>query len=109
MLRLRKALEEDANDILFLLLRMHEESGMGSINVAKVERHVRTTLQQGVILVIEDGSLPRAVMGLKISDFCGPMTRQHGRIYIRCSRKTRAFRMMVNEAKKMASQAGLPL
>lgn len=85
---------------------------MGSINVAKVERHVRTTLQQGVILVIEDGSLPRAVMGLKISDFwwSDDKALMDAFTYVAPeARKTRAFRMMVNEAKTMASQAGLPL
>ena len=109
---LRKALLEDVNDILFLLMRMHEEAGMGSVNVDKVERHVRTTLQQGVILVIEDGSLPRAVMGLKISDFWWSDDKaiMDAFTYVAPeARKTRAFRMMVTEAKKMASQAGLPL
>lgn len=109
---LRKALLEDVNDILFLLMRMHEEAGMGSVNVDKVERHVRTTLQQGVILIIEDGNLPRAVMGLKISDFWWSDDRalMDAFTYVAPeARRSRAFRMMFNEAKKMALQAGLPL
>lgn len=112
MLRLRKALTEDANSILFLLMRMHRESGMGSVNVDKVERHVRTTLQQGVILIIEDGHHPSAVMGLKISDFWWSDDRaiMDAFTYVAPeARKTRAFRMMFNEAKKMALEAGLPL
>ena len=109
---LRKALLEDVNDVIFLLMRMHEEAGMGSVNVNKVERHVRITLKQGVILIIEDGNLPRAVMGLKISDFwwSDDKALMDAFTYVAPeARRSRAFRMMFNEAKKMAIQAGIPL
>lgn len=91
---------------------MHEEAGMGSVNVDKVERHVRTTLDKGVILIIEDGNQPRAAMGLRIQDFwwSDDKALMDAFTYVAPeARRSRAFRMLFNEAKKMATQSGLPL
>jgi len=111
-LALRSATEDDTHIIFSLLMQMYQEHRMGSLNPDKVERHVRTTLDNGVILIVENHGQPCAVMGLKIGGFwwSDDAALMDAFTYVsKEARKTRAFFMLVNQAKKIAEQGRLPL
>lgn len=93
-------------------MRMHEESGMGSLNMPKVERYIGTTLARGVILMVEDDDFPVATMGLRVQDFWWSDDTALVDAFTFVApeaRKSGAFRMMFRKAKEMATNAHMPL
>ena len=109
---LRSANQQDIPRIAFLLMRMHEESGMGKLNMPKVERYIGATLARGVILIVEDDDLPIATMGLRVQDFwwSDDTALVDAFTYVAPEgRKSSAFRMMFRKAKEMANKAHMPL
>ena len=112
ILKYRLATKDDRVSIVHLLTEMHEESGMGSLNLNKVLHTIELCLANGVILLIEMNKEIVAVMGLRTSALwwtddkvlMDQFTYVHPR-----ARKTRAIFRLVKEAKKLSSEMKIPL
>jgi hypothetical protein len=111
-LSLRNATKHDDQSILELLVAMHREAGMGTINKKKVRNVIRHCREMGCIIVAEIQGVPKAVMGLRPdrfwwSDDIGLFDQF---TYVSPeARKTRAIFKMVEAARKMAVDGGIPL
>ena len=66
-LSLRIAGQLDEPIVFDLLMAMHSEAGMGSINPQKVTNAIRHCREMGCILVVEVNGLVSAIMGLPVS------------------------------------------
>lgn len=111
-LNLRSGTTEDEHIIFNLLMEMYQEARMGSLNPQKVKDTVRTTIENGVILLVEQNGQPCAVMGLKMGGFwwCDDNALMDAFTFVsKKARKTRAFFMLINQAKRIAQDCHVPL
>ena len=111
-LSLRNATERDDQSILHLLEGMHHEAGMGTLNNKKVLNLIRHCREVGCIILVDIQDVPKAVMGLRPDTFwwCDDVGLFDQFTYVAPeARKTRAIFKMVEQAKKMAVAAGIPL
>ena len=111
-LNLRNATERDEEVILSLLMDMHKESGLGSVNKDRVNKAIRHCRELGCILIAEVQGVPKAVLGLRPDRFW--WSDDFGLFdqftYVAPeARKTRAIFKLVDAAKSMAKEAGIPL
>ena len=65
----RFADQSDILDILELLWEMHEESGLGSLNVGKVIQKTQDTLNNGLIIIAEQDAKIIGTIGLNKFQF----------------------------------------
>ena len=65
----RFADQSDILDILELLWEMHEESGLGSLNVGKVIQKTQDTLNNGLIIIAEQDDKIIGTIGLNKFQF----------------------------------------
>jgi len=111
-LSLRIAGQLDEPIVLDLLMAMHSEAGMGSINPQKVTNAIRHCREMGCILVVEVNGLVSAIMGLRPDGFwwSDDVALFDQFTYVKPeARKTRAIFKLVQKAKEIAVEAGMPL
>ena len=108
----RFADQSDILDILELLWEMHEESGLGSLNVGKVIQKTQDTLNNGLIIIAKQDDKIIGTIGLNkfqfwwsddwaIGDQWSFVTKE--------KRKSKAFFSMIKMAKDIAGKANIPL
>jgi len=108
----RIATKDDTSKIYKLLLDMHSESKMGSLNKSKVLEKILHVFHNGIIIVTETNEEISGTMGLLPFDFWWSDDKALGDQWLFVSKKyrsTRSFHTLVNSAKKISEQAKLPL
>ena len=93
-------------------MEMYQEARIGSLNPEKVKDYIRTTIENGVILLVEKNGQACAVMGLKMGGFwwCDDSVLMDAFTFVsKKARKTRAFFMLIKQAKRIAKDCYVPL
>jgi len=98
--------------MVYMLKEMHEESGMGSLNISKVLNTIELCLIKGVILLVERNKEAVALMGLIPNAlwWTDDKLLMDQFTFVRPeARKTKAIFKLVKEAKMIANAEKMPL